>query len=178
MQNPSIIYISGIHWIGKTTLCSKIAEKIWMNHVIASSLLKKYKPDFEAIKSMESIKNDVNTVLYWLRQEQNGSRAILFDGHFVLSDKEQALIKIKRDFFLQAQIGQIIMLIDSTVDIKSRLKKRDNKDFSLDFLNQFQDLELEYSQEIASMLAVKHQIFDISKIWQDSIEETLLDYLG
>lgn len=178
MPDNTIVYISWIHWIGKTTLCKKIAEKTWMNHIIASSLLKKYRPDFGADKSLDGIESDVDAVLFGLKQEQDRAKSILFDWHFVLSDRENNLIKIKKYFFSQAGMKEIVILIDDISNIRMRLKERDGKDFSLDFLERFQNQELEYSREIADMLHIPHRVFDISESGLENIEEVLFNHVA
>lgn len=46
------------------------------------------------------------------------------------------------------------MIVDDVYNIQSRLKKRDNISFTIELLDKFQNTEIEYANEIASLLNI------------------------
>lgn len=172
-----IIYISWITWVWKSTITKQISEKTGIYFVWASNILTKYKADFYINKTSESINRDVDIVLYWLKKEQINNKEILFDWHFVLINNKNEILKIKKDFFIESWISEIILIVDKVENIRERLKKRDNIDYDLDFLEKLQKQEIDYSIEIANILKIKHKIFDISKLWFERTKIDIINYI-
>lgn len=75
-------------------------------------------------------------------------------GHFCLFDKHYNIKKIDREIFFKLNLEKIIVIIDDIDNIQFRLKKRDNLFFTTELLGKFQNTEVRYANEIASMLNI------------------------
>ncbi|EKD44482.1 MAG: hypothetical protein ACD_71C00124G0009 [uncultured bacterium (gcode 4)] len=175
MENPSIIYVSWIHGVGKSTLCVKVANKIHVQYLIASALLRKYKADTDMqCSSTDQIDKDIDTVLFWVQSEMDIENTTLLDGHFVLYDRnKKKVIPIKKDFFDSIPIKHIFVLVDTISEIQKKLLKRGGEMlYTKDFIQEFQKAEVLHANTIARELWIPLSIMDLSK--EDYPEDIIL----
>lgn len=177
MKN-NLIFLWWINWVWKTTIWWQIAKKLWIKHIIASDIIKKLEIFNIDKKNEKDISNESEIIVKYIKNYFWENNTIIFDAHFVLKDSKNNLIKIKKDIFKKIDISKIIIIIDDIKNIKEKLKKRDFKNYELNFLKYFQDEELKYSQEIAQELNIEHNIFDITEIWINNLEEVLINYFN
>ncbi len=151
----SSIFLSGVHGVGKTTLCEAVAQIVEIKHVISSSLLERNALPVPGGES-EFICRRIEELLM-------STPVLLVDGHFVLSDHQRNIIRVDKEIYRRIRVQGIIVLVDAVERIQERLEKRDGKRVDSGFLTEFQDAELEHSDRVARMLNVERLIIDMSK---------------
>lgn len=171
------IFISGIHGVGKTTICWNLAEKMDIEHIVASDIIKQYNFFYKENKTAKDLYTETDIFLGWMKKIFTKPSMILLDAHFILLDSWCRLVKVKKEIFSELRINNIILLIDNVEKIQEKIYKRDGKRFDMNFLKKLQDLEIEYSKEIAKMLNVEHQIFNLSEISEDNLHQMLFNYI-
>ena len=143
-----IIFVAGIHDVGKTYYCNSLNDGI--KNYSASDLINNYKKiKGKIVIDVEENQNHLLNALLELNDKK-----IYLDGHFCLLGEENKIKKIPLNVFKETNITKIILLYSEPISICERLKKRDNKDYSVELIEQFQNKEVEYGQEVANELNI------------------------
>ncbi|WP_176719992.1 AAA family ATPase [Brachyspira hampsonii] len=149
-----IIFISGIHGVGKDYIANILKKYSKINVYSASDLIKKYSEmDTDIDKKVLNIESNQQNLITSIDTFVKDELFILL-GHFCLFDKHYYIKKIDKEIFFKLNLKKIILIVDNTYNIQSRLKKRDNIFFNLALLDKFQNTEIEYANEIASILNI------------------------
>lgn len=171
-----IIFLWWIHWVWKTSIWDEISKDLNIKHITASKILENHISYNKDIKKEKDFYNESKLIIKEFQKELSDD-LILFDAHFVLNDSCYNLIKVKKEIFKWLNLKSIIILIDKVENIRERLKKRDNKAYDLEFLEDLQKQEIDYSKEIANVLKIEHKIFDISKLWFEITKVEIINYI-
>lgn len=150
----SIIFVSGVHGVGKGTLCETISENFNYPAYSSSNLIKSIKQrkvdDNKRVVDPNENQNYLITALEKLKPE---SKYIILDGHFCLHS-ESGAIDISFKVFNKINLKSIILLTDKPSEIYKRLYSRDNSSLSLDIINTLQERERERSRLLAKSLSI------------------------
>lgn len=158
------VLIAGIHGVGKTHYCSLIKDKNY-EHYTASSLIKKASGNFKVddnkkVRNVDANQQILINAFKELRTKRN--TIFLFDGHFVLLDKNMKFQKINLEIFKEFNLSEIIVLIDDVSNIMKRLKYRDKVNhLTIEILDEMQNLEIEHATFIAEELDIPLQIINL-----------------
>lgn len=155
-MNENIIFIGGIHGVGKGTLCKKISKKFSLEHLSASEVLKWNELSAKSNKNVENFKSTQSRLISGLKRIIKNNNTYLLDGHFCLLNKKGVPEKVTEDTFLKIRPKAIIVMTEDINIILDRLKCRDNSNYNYKTLSKMQDLELNYSKEISIKLKVPH----------------------
>jgi adenylate kinase len=153
-----LIFIGGIHGVGKTTLCKRIQNDLKITHLSSSDLIAEIKNEKFASKNIKNVTGNQDLLLEALSKHQM-EKIHLLDGHFCLLNSRESVVKIPLNTFKNLNPTAIILIIDITENIIRRLNKRDNKSYSYEFIDSFQTSEIEYSKKVAENLRIPIYIF-------------------
>lgn len=158
----NIIFIGGIHGVGKTTLCRQISKEVSINHYSASELISKLKLDNIAQdKKVKNVSENQNILLEAINKYFNSDKRYLLDGHFCLINSNNDIVSIPLDTFKALGIKLIVVLIDDENEILKKLACRDSKEYSFDFIKEFQEREISYAKEVAKQIGVRCEIVNV-----------------
>lgn len=150
----SLIFIGGIHGVGKGTICNKICEQTDFVHITASEILRWDEISKPDNKKVENIQNTQDRLIAGLDKALKENENYLLDGHFCLFNSEGQVEKVPMETF-EKIAPKLITIVTTKIDlIKKRLEKRDNKGYDFDLLETMQTSEKEYAQQISSKLNV------------------------
>ena len=170
----NIIFIAGIHGVGKTTLCKNISKKLSIQHYSASELIRKLNSDkIRKDKIVKDVQNNQNVLLEAINKYLNNNQYYLLDGHFCLINRETEIEKVSIDVFKSIPIKEIIVLADEVENIAKKLTNRDTQEYSIDFIDKFQKKEITYAKFVAKQIGVGCNIFNLS---YDN--EKILEYIS
>lgn len=177
-DKKNIIFVGGIHGVGKTTFCNNLSKELSLEHFSSSTLISML--DSQRIKQnkrVDDIKNNQSILLEAVNYFLNSDRVYLLDGHFCLIDGNSCIQKIPISVFELLGIKGIILLFDCEEKILKKFKKRDARDYSLEFIKKFQEEEMLYAKYVAKKIKVPLRVINISKKEEDkiSIVRELLD---
>lgn len=172
-----MIFISGIHGVGKTSLCKEISRKFGIPHFSAGQLISEVKREhFSRNKLIENIDANQDFLTQALENLNIGNSWFLLDGHFCLLNKEGVVTSIPEKTFQNLNPQGIMVLTDSAKLIAERLIQRDNIHFNTNLLEVFQINEVDYATRVSEILNIP---FLSSKIGeQDQIDNFIGQLIG
>ncbi|WP_141432452.1 ATP-binding protein [Bacillus sp. 03113] len=148
-----MIFIGGIHGVGKSFLCKKISEELKLEHHSSSQLISSKKNEnFNSNKKIKDVDSNQSFLISALKELDLTNKLFLLDGHFCLLDMDQKISKIPEDTFTTLAPKGIVVLTDKIELIAERLLKRDQKHYTYEFLEKFQKTEVDYANYIAMKL--------------------------
>lgn len=144
-----IIFIAGVHGVGKTQYCNSIKTDEIKNYS-ASELIKKYKNiETKMVKNIEENQNILLKAISYLTEEK-----IYLDGHFCLLNMKGEITRIPIQTFEELGMKEIFILYSDVNNIICRLKKRDKIEYSYTLVDELQKAEISYGKEIALKLNI------------------------
>jgi len=158
-----IIFISGVHGVGKSFLCSRINEIFSLPIFSASSLIKDLKKsEIDVDKRVIDAGNNQDYLISALNNLNPQSKAIILDGHFCLYGSD-GIIDIGIKTFESMRLKSIITLHDVPEKIYKRMHERDGKSLDVDIINSLQERELELARFTADQLNVRLHIISANE---------------
>ncbi|HUU18176.1 MAG TPA: ATP-binding protein [Sedimentisphaerales bacterium] len=156
-MHHKIIFIGGVHGIGKTTLCKSVCTKFNVIHHSASKLITKYSHiKLPSNMRVENINRNQDALIQAINKYLDTNKNYLLDGHFCLLDQDGVITKIPLSTFTAISPMAIILLHDDPSNIYSRLQDRDREILDIDLLSSFQEQELHYSRSVATKLNIPY----------------------
>lgn len=149
----NLVFIGGIHGVGKSTICKKICVETNLIHITASDVLKwdeLSKPDN---KKAINIKDTQERLIGGLNRIID-NRTYLLDGHFCLFNAKGEVERIPKETFEKINPMLVAIVIDDVEQIQERINKKDNRLYDIETLEKMQITEIEYSKYIALVLNV------------------------
>ncbi|HZJ76222.1 MAG TPA: ATP-binding protein [Oscillospiraceae bacterium] len=164
MKKNNIIFVGGIHGVGKTILCKRISTQLLIEHYSCSELIsmldaKKIGND----KIVHDVNNNQNVLLNAAQRLLDDENIYLLDGHFCLINNDYLIKRIPINIYESLRIKGIILLTCDEKIILDRLKRRDGKDYSLEFIQLFQQKEIEYGKYVADKIKVPIKMIDLTR---------------
>ncbi|WP_177190328.1 ATP-binding protein [Algoriella xinjiangensis] len=169
----NIIFIGGVHGVGKGHICQIIKSNINIVHLTASDVLK-WK-DISAIdnKLVQDINETQDLLIVNLKKIVDKDKRYLLDGHYCLLNKNGESERVPFKTFEDLNLSKILIVFEDTKIIKQRLEIRDGKDYDLEQIKYFQNMEVEYAKEISRKLNLP--LLEIQS--SDYNQETLIEFI-
>jgi predicted transcriptional regulator/adenylate kinase len=162
VSTPSVefqmLFMGGIHGVGKSTICSEIFEGYGYKCVSASSLISAYGRKSDNDKRVDQIDENQSVLLEALNQAKAKNWRLLLDGHFTLINGQGVVEPIDIEVFRAMKPNQLILIKTKPDEIANRLQSRDKKSFTISFLSQFQEAEEAHARYVAKNLGLPLRI--------------------
>jgi len=161
-----VIFVAGIHGVGKTTGCKAVAEELGIPHYTASQVIKGEKASAvaEQSKLVADIDENQRLLIQGVSKLIEGGRFLL-DGHFTIRRESDGDIEaVHVDVFRQLRIESIVTYTDAPSEIAKRMQLRDGVLTPIGLLQSHQDAEIAHAKHVAAELfvpLVMLQAFDI-----------------
>ena len=154
-----MIFISGVHGVGKSFFCDKVRDQVGMKSFSASALItERKKAGFPASKLIPDIDENQQYLLDAVEELKASEQEFLLDGHFCLLDGSGKITRIPENTFTSLHPDAIILLTEDPAIIAERRRSRDGITAAIEDIRAFQDEEILYAQEIADLLGVPIRI--------------------
>ena len=158
-----IIFVGGVHGVGKSTCCQQVAERTGLRWLTASVLIKAEMQSAIAVGSKVVVDPIGNQELL-LRGVRNclssdHGRALL-DGHFTVLNVDGEIVAIDIDVFVRLGLERIIVIRDQAAAICNRLRERDGQDWSIYIISVHQDAEISQAHAVATKLRLPVLLID------------------
>ncbi len=152
-----VIFIGGVHAVGKTTACEFLQTELDLECHSASALIKLEKAS--AIPEIGKIVSDIPSNQDLLTRSvecisQRKNAPIVLDGHFTLPNVCDKIEEIEIDVFKALDIKCIIIFHDNPEAIASRFRGRDGEGRSVALIRQHQESEIAHAQSVARKLKI------------------------
>lgn len=123
-----VIFLAGVHGVGKTFLGEPTAKELGMNYASASSLIKKGLKNNQSWQEDKRTKNIDNNqkILINAVSDLVGSNqvSLLLDGHFVLRNEKGVLTDLPITVFQKLNLSSVILFEAPSNIILERLTDR------------------------------------------------------
>ena len=156
-MKPKIIFVGGVHGVGKTFLCNRICDDLGINHYSAGDLIRKIKEiEFPVNKHIEGISDNQDALIIAVEKFLNRDSISLMDGHFCLLDSRGDIVSVPMTTFRSLSPIAIITLYDEPSNICTRIQDRDGSESEVDRITSFQEREIMYSRLVSKELRVPY----------------------
>jgi adenylate kinase len=150
-----LIFIAGIHGVGKTSFINRINKICQIEVYSASQLIADYKlKPFNMDKRVEEISDNQIILRNVLIQKDLINKKVLLDGHFCLLDSNDRIVRIPFETFVDLGLNAIVLLMEDVNIISLRRKSRDGIEIDKQLAKKFQNEELLFAKEVANRLGV------------------------
>lgn len=145
-----MIFVSGIHGVGKSYFCELVKKRININTYTASSLIAaKKKTKFPSDKLIPDINDNQQYLLQAVNELRLSDKNFILDGHFCLLNAQGQIQRISFSTFNNLKPEAILLLTEDPEIIAKRRHSRDNQNISVQSIQAFQNFEEIYAKEIA-----------------------------
>ncbi len=158
-SNRGIIFVGGIHGVGKSTVCARICADLQIEYLSASKLINDNKAKTSSQKCgkdkrVGDIENNQRILIAALNQTFAPRRNYLIDGHFALFDSNGEVQLISTSTFQSIMPKALIVLTDSPTAIQKKLLLRDGMEYNIDVLASMQEKELSHAKLLGKELGI------------------------
>lgn len=152
----NIIFVGGIHGVGKGTVCNEIALKTGSIYFTAGEILKWEEISDRDNKLVKNITLTQSRLIKGLENLIRTDEKYLLDGHFCLLNSDGIPSRIDEDTFDQINPKVIAIVIDVVEKIAKRLEARDGKIYDVKVLNELQQMEIEYAKYLSDKYSISY----------------------
>lgn len=150
-----MLFISGIHGVGKSYFCQQVKDKLGVISYSASTLISEKKNSgFSIDKLIPDIDDNQKYLLAAIDELNSVSKRYLLDGHFCLLNAAGAVQRIPQSTFTTLNPDAILLLTENAEVIADRRFKRDHIQQAVNEIEAFQREEAQYASEIVGHLHI------------------------
>ena len=136
-----VVFVAGVHGVGKTYLCERFSAISGIQHASASSLIKKElkTANWESNKLVSDIDSNQIALTAAVTRITKNSKQLLLDGHFVLKKQDNSLAAVHENTFKDLNLSMIFLIESGAEVIRHRLISRDSNTSAGDIENFLQE---------------------------------------
>lgn len=151
-----IVFVGGIHGVGKTYLGAPAAKHLGIRHATASQLIREERglQSWGADKRAEGIDENQAALISATNRLRSGGQKLLLDGHFVLRGANGEFSEIEIQVFRDLQIGAVLLLHASVDVVFERLQAREDTSWTESELQMFTEREEAHARRVSAELGV------------------------
>jgi adenylate kinase len=153
-----VIFIGGVHGVGKSTACSQAADVFSCLHVRASDVIRQERSNAIATngKLVEDADGNQELLLRGFDKIKSSSTAqcILLDGHYALRDSSRSIQLLPFTVFQKLRLSRLICLENDPSVIVKRIEARDRSSISIEEVSELQEAELEHAKAVSKILSL------------------------
>jgi adenylate kinase len=152
----SVIFLAGVHGVGKGFLGAPVAKSLGINHFTASTLIREEKghSTWGKDKHVTEINDNQLALIRAVSRHRESGQRILLDGHFVLFNQLGELEKIPIEVFSNLHLVGAITLTDEAMIVAKRLTERDSMMINLESIVELASEELLHARYVCSALSI------------------------
>lgn len=158
-----MIFVSGVHGVGKTTLCSSYVStqnKDW-KHFSAGELIKREMSTLApSPKLLNDVKFNQKLLLQALAKKNLNYKKVLLDGHFVLCTENDSIVPISANVFKKLHLSGVILIEADPELIVARLRNRSGVKYDIKKVSTLLKAEREEAEKVCHGLHIPlHVVF-------------------
>lgn len=151
-----MIFVSGIHGVGKTYFCNQVKERLGINTYSSSKLIEeKRNSNFSANKTVSDIDENQLLLLRAIEKLRRKGDEFILDGHFCLLDMDGHISRIPMETYISLKPDRIILLTEQPNVIVTRRLHRDGVVVKEADIDCFQREEMIYAEEVSRKLGIQ-----------------------
>ena len=149
-----IYFVSGVHGVGKGTLCKELSSIYNIEIHSCSDIIKANSEYVEDGKMVQDANGNQSALAIGLKKMSFDK--IMLDGHFCLLDKSKSVVDLDYRTFDEINPKKIITVTCDVNDIYVRLKNRDGISPEVNLIEEFQSQELKRAIKYANLRDIPH----------------------
>lgn len=151
-----LIFVGGIHGVGKSSFCSKLASALGLRHFSAGALIGDRREVAQsADKRVVNVNDNQDVLIEAVQAISISDSPVLLDGHFCVLNLSEELTRIPTQTFERLAPIAALVIHDDVQAIQERLRNRDGRNYSLAALGAYQDAELSHARTVCSIIGAK-----------------------
>ena len=150
----SVIFLAGVHGVGKGFLGEPVASSMGLAHLTASQLIREEKGQatWGIDKKASDLDDNQLALIRAIGQRRLTHPSILLDGHFVLRDTQGVLTPLATSVFKELHLTGVILLTEAERVIAGRLALRDKGTPDVQVISELATAELIHAQAVCTEL--------------------------
>ena len=154
-----VVFVAGVHGVGKTYLCERFAAHSGIRHSSASALIKEERKsaNWESNKLVSDIDSNQIALTAAVKRITADSKKLLLDGHFVLKNANGELAAIHADTFKDLNLSAVLLIESDAETVRQRLLSRDSNAMAgdiADFLRTERERAISFSELLVVPLMI------------------------
>lgn len=151
----SVIFVSGVYGVGKSTLCNEIAHKCHIGFYSASDLISEVNGEIYGAnkKVKDKIANQI-ILIERVNEKIEHHNLVLLAGHFCILGSSGNMERLPLEIYEKLHISSIILLEANPSFIINNLEKRDGKQYLEIQIEEFMQAERDCSKKVSDILKV------------------------
>ena len=152
----SVIFLAGVHGVGKGHLGIPVAKTLGISHLAASQLIREEKgrATWGTDKKVADLDDNQFALIRAVAQKRITDGDILLDGHFVLRNSEGILVPLEQSVFTDLKLSGVILLTEDANIIAGRLALRDGATTNLNEISKLADAESAHAHAVCQALGL------------------------
>jgi len=151
----AVIFIGGMHGVGKTTSCTHAAKTLNISHFSASQIIRNNNvsgsSDIE--KRVVDLADNQRALIAGVQSILASEHQILLDGHFALQARD-GIEEIPVRVFEMLRITGIVLFTDEPREIANRINQRDAIKYTTEAVAIQQMAEVKHASHVAQKLMI------------------------
>lgn len=154
-----IVFVGGVHGVGKTYLGAPAAELVGIRHATASQLIREERGlrTWGEDKRVTGIAENQAALISAAARLRTERQPLLLDGHFVLRGTDGNLTEVDVQVFRDLQIGAVLLLVADIDVVLNRLHERGDHSWSKPELHLLAEREEARAHHVATELSLPHK---------------------
>lgn len=152
-----VIFLAGVHGVGKTFLGKPVAEFLGFQYATASSLIRtelNNKRSWTEDKRTKNVDDNQEALVAAVSRIIEANKTVLIlDGHFVLRDEHGGLVSLSPELFKRLGVTSVILLEAPSLIVTERLVVR-NVPSSLEEIEELAEAERKNAEHVCSEIMV------------------------
>ena len=170
----NIIFVGGIHAVGKSTFVKKVKEDNDLLIPISASDILKWKDPKEKIVS--DVQDNQNKLIENLHKIIDVDKPYLLDGHFCLMNSRGENERVPLQTFQDINPEMIILIVEDLEVIIQRLESRDGKKYDRQQLELLYDNETSWANDVADFLGI--ELYTIKSSEYGKVKQVISEFVS
>ncbi len=159
MAEVKLVFITGAHGVGKSTICKKSSLSIEVDYFKASELIcshlnRTLPMNKQTVNITELFLNQYALVEEVLYLRKSSHRTILLEGHTCLINRDLHIQQIPMEIFCLLDISAIVIVTRRIDEISKSIFLRDHISYSSGIVQCLQDLEISTAKLISKEFSI------------------------
>lgn len=159
MSKRKLLFVGGIHGVGKTTMCRTACVDLGLVYLSAGELIKQNKArraevDLDLDKRVFDVNSNQDALTLELDSIARPGKSYLLDGHFTLFGSQDQVERVPPGVFQKIRPRALIVITDDPVEISKRLLARDARSYDPTLLARMQHTEIQHALSVAGTLRI------------------------
>ena len=162
-----IIFVGGVHGVGKTTFSQMVSDALKIPTYSAGSLIREHLGETPSHdKKVANVSGNQDVLVEAVRALKLVRQRIILDGHFCLRDKKGLISPVPLRTYQALNVRLAIVVREEPELIQARLHERDGTPQACEEIRQFQDAEQSWASEIAIAMRIPLRVLRSGEVHQ------------